>query len=268
VPTADSFQNNMVHTKWDAGLYDSKHAFVWEKARGLLEWLSPQAGERILDLGCGTGQLSAEIGASGARVVGVDRSPEMVTEARKKFPSHQFEVCDARALPFAEEFDAVFSNAALHWIPQAEQVVAGISSALRPGGRFVAEFGGKGNVQKVVAALEQGLADLDISADGVNPWYNPSIAQYSTLLEQHGLEVRQATLFDRPTQLEDGELGLANWIEMFCGSFIRRVPEPRRADYLRAVEAAARPTLWKAGHWELDYRRLRLTAWRVASRLF
>jgi SAM-dependent methyltransferase len=255
----------MASAKWDAGLYDAKHAFVWEKARGLLEWLAPREGERILDLGCGTGQLSAEIAASGARAVGVDRSPEMVAEARKKFPSLRFEVCDARSLPFHEEFDAVFSNAALHWIPQAEQVVSGISHALKPGGRFVAEFGGKGNVQNVVAALEQALADLRNSAEGANPWYNPSIAEYSSLLEQHGLEVRRAILFDRPTELEEGELGLANWLEMFCESFVRRVPEAKRPDYLRAVEAAARPTLWKADHWELDYRRLRLEAWKSAN---
>jgi len=254
----------MVPAKWDAALYDAKHAFVWEKARGLQEWLAPRRGERILDLGCGTGQLSAEIAACGARVVGVDRSPEMVAEARKKFAALQFEVFDARALPFREEFDAVFSNATLHWVPQAEPVVRGICRSLRPGGRFVTEFGGKGNVKNVVAALELGLAHLKISAEGANPWYNPSIGEYSTLLEQHGLEVRRAILFDRPTQLEDGELGLANWIEMFCDCFVRRVPEAQRADYLRDVEAAARPTLWKSDHWELDYRRLRLEASKSA----
>jgi SAM-dependent methyltransferase len=255
----------MASAKWDAGLYDAKHGFVWAKARGLLEWLAPRDGERILDLGCGTGQLAAEIAASGARVVGVDRSPEMIAEARKKFPALQFEVSDARALPFQEEFDAVFSNAALHWILEAGPVVAGISRSLKPGGRFVAEFGGKGNVQNVVAALEQGLMDLKISTPGANPWYNPSIAEYSTLLEGHGLEIRQAILFERPTKLEDGELGLANWIEMFCESFVRRVPEAKRVDYLRAVEAAARPLLWKTDHWGLDYRRLRLEAWKGAS---
>ena len=255
----------MASAKWDAGLYDAKHAFVWEQARGLLECLAPRQGERILDLGCGTGQLSAEIAARGAHVVGVDRSADMVAEAHKKFPTFCFEVCDARVLPFREEFDAVFSNAALHWIPQAEQVVAGISRALKPSGRFVAEFGGKGNVQNVIAALEQGLAELKISAEGVNPWYYPSIAEYSFLLEQHGFEVRQAILFDRPTKLDDGERGLENWIEMFCESYTERVPETKRTDYLRAAEAAARPTLWKQDHWELDYRRLRLAVWKVAG---
>ena len=255
----------MGRAKWNAELYDAKHAFVWEKARGLLEWLAPHSAESILDVGCGTGQLSAEIAASGAHVVAVDRSREMVAEARRKFPQLRFEVCDARALPFDQEFDAVFSNAALHWIPEAEQVVDGISHALKPGGRFIAEFGGRGNVQNVVAALQQGLIALHIPPEDANPWYNPSIAEYSSLLEQYGLEVRQAILFDRPTKLEDGKDGLVNWIAMFCESFFARIPESRRYDYLHAVAEAARPNLWKSDHWELDYRRLRLAAWKVKA---
>ena len=258
----------MASAKWNAGLYDAKHAFVWEKARGLLEWLTPQKGDRILDLGCGTGQLSAEIARSGAEVVGADRSPEMIAEARKKFSALRFELCDARSLTFENEFDAVFSNAALHWIPEAEQVVDGIARALKAGGRFVAEFGGKGNVRQVVAALEKGLTAVAASSDGANPWYYPSIAEYSALLEKHDLEVRQALLFDRPTQLEDGQRGLATWIYMFGESFLARVPEAKRSDYLRAVEEAARPTLWKSDHWELDYRRLRLAARKSPTQKF
>ena len=252
----------MASTKWNAGLYDAKHAFVWEKARGLLEWLAPEKGERVLDLGCGTGQLSTEIAASRAEVVAVDRSPEMIAEARYKFPALRCEVSDARSLTFENEFDAVFSNAVLHWIPEAELVVAGIARALKVGGRFVAEFGGHGNVRHVVAALEQALTEVGASPDGANPWYYPSIAEYSSLLEKHGLEVRHALLFDRPTQLEDGERGFATWVNMFGEPFLARVPEAKRSDYLRVVEEIARPTLWKSGHWELDYRRLRLAAWK------
>ena len=255
----------MAAPKWDACLYDAKHAFVWEKAKGVVELLAAKPGERILDLGCGTGTLAAEIAASGAQVVGVDRSPEMIDEARKKFPALHFEVCDARSLKFSTEFDAVFSNAALHWIPEAASVVEGVSRALKPGGRFVAEFGGKGNVQNIVAALETALTQLGISAEGANPWYYPSIAEYSTLLDQHGLEVHEAVLFERPTKLEDGERGLANWITMFGASFLQRIPESRHEDFLRAAENAARPTLWKSDHWELDYRRLRVSACKTGS---
>ncbi len=251
--------------KWDAELYDAKHAFVWEKAKGLVELLAAKPGERILDLGCGTGSLTAEIAASGAEVVGVDRSPEMILEAGKKFPELRFDVCDARALPFSREFDAVFSNAALHWIPEAEGVVEGVTRALRPGGRFVVEFGGKGNVGNVVAAIETALTRLGISPDGANPWFNPSIARYASLLEKHGIEVREGALFERPTELEDGERGLATWVTMFGASFLDRVPEPKRPQFLQEVERAARRALWKSDHWELDYRRLRIAAWKSAS---
>jgi len=255
----------MTATKWDAGLYDAKHAFVWEKAKGVLELLAPKPGERILDLGCGTGTLTAEIAASGAQVVGVDRSPEMIDEARKKFPELRFEVRDARSLKFSAEFDAVFSNAVLHWIPEAAAVVDGVSRALKPGGRFVAEFGGKGNVSNVVAALETALTQLGVSPAGSNIWYYPSISEYATLVGQHGLEVNEAVLFERPTKLEDGERGLANWITMFCASFLQRIPDSQRDDFMRAAENAARPSLWKSDHWELDYRRLRIAATQTGS---
>jgi ubiquinone/menaquinone biosynthesis C-methylase UbiE len=252
----------MSSAKWDAGLYDAKHSFVWERAKGVMELLSPQPGERILDVGCGTGALSADIAATAAEIVGVDRSEEMIQEARRKYPALRFEVCDARALSFSNEFDAVFSNATLHWMPDAEPVVRGISRALRPGGRLVAEFGGKGNVRSVVEAFETALHKLRIPVDGANPWFYPSIAEYSSLLEKHGLEVREAALFARPTKLEDGERGFETWVTMFGAAFLERVPEPHRADFLRFAEQAARPGLWKSDHWELDYRRLRVAAWK------
>lgn len=255
----------MAALKWNAELYDAKHSFVSEKAKGVVDLLAPKPGERILDLGCGTGTLTAEIAASGAQVIGVDRSSEMIGEARKKFLDLHFAICDARSLNFSAEFDAVFSNAALHWIPEAAPVVEGVSRALKPGGRFVAEFGGKGNVYNVVAALEIALTQLGISPAGANPWYYPSIAEYATLLEQHDLQVREAVLFERPTKLEDGERGLATWVAMFCGSFLERVPQTKRDDFLRATENAARPALWKSDHWELDYRRLRIAAGKTGT---
>jgi trans-aconitate 2-methyltransferase len=238
---------------------------VWEKAKGVVELLAAKPGERILDLGCGTGTLTAEIAGSRAQIVGVDRSPEMIDQARKKFPELHFEVCDARSLKFSAQFDAVFSNAALHWIPEAARVVEGVSRALKPGGRFVAEFGGKGNVSNVVAALETALTQLGVSPAGADIWYYPSIPEYATLLEQHGLEVNEAVLFQRPTKLEDGERGLATWITMFCGSYLERVPESKRDEFVRAAENAARPTLWESDHWELDYRRLRIAATKTGS---
>ena len=253
----------MTPTNWNANLYDAKYNFVWEKAKGVLELLAAQPGERVLDLGCGTGHLTAEIASSGVQVLGVDRSSDMLDQARRQFPNIRFELVDARALTFSSEFDAVFSNAALHWIPQAAEVIAGIGKALKPGGRFVAEFGGKGNTARVVNTLEITLAKYGISWSDVNPWYYPSIAEYAKLLEEHGLEARQAELFDRPTPLQDGERGLATWLEMFGGSFLNRLPENRRAAFMRDVETAAPPELWQNGAWVIDYRRLRIAAWKT-----
>jgi trans-aconitate methyltransferase len=251
--------------KWDAGLYDAKHSFVWEKASGVVKLLAPKQSERILDLGCGTGALTAEIAAKGSQVVGVDRSAEMIAEARNKFPAIRFEVCDARELPFSGEFDAVFSNAVLHWIPEAERVVQGVARSLRNGGRLVAEFGGRRNVESVVVAMENGLQRLGLSAVGANPWYYPSVGEYSALLEHHGLEVVEAALFERPTKLEDGESGLRNWIAMFGAAFLNRVPPERQGEFFDAVELFARPARWKGAFWELDYRRLRVAAIKAGS---
>jgi trans-aconitate methyltransferase len=267
--------------QWNAAEYDAKHAFVYEKAKGLVELLAPRAGERILDLGCGTGALTAEIAGRGAEVLGVDRSEEMIAQARKKFPALRFEVLDARELQFkldkvvkegAARFDAVFSNAVLHWIPEAEEVIAGVAYALkpacagRPGGRFVAEFGGNGNIQKLVAGFHRALAALDMRPpDEVGPWFYPSAAEYAGMLERHGLEVRQASLFDRPTVLEQGERGLENWIRVFRQTFLEKMGEGNAQRWIQEVERQCRGELFRDGSWVLDYRRLRVAAWKAGS---
>jgi trans-aconitate methyltransferase len=252
-------------SQWNAELYDDKHSFVWKMAAGLLELLEAKPGERILDLGCGTGHLSGQIAATGAKVVGVDRSPDMIGEAREKYPALQFEVMDAREIAFAEPFDAVFSNATLHWIKEPEKVIVGIAKALRPGGRFVAEFGGKGNVGELVGAIGRAWRRLGLPGPAPDPWYYPSIGEYSGLLEKHGLEVTYATLFERPTALEDGERGLRNWMEMFGGSFLEKLSGDQRERALAAVEQEARPALLREGRWVLDYRRLRVVARKVTG---
>ena len=250
--------------QWDAAQYDAKVAFVYEKAKGLVELLAPRAGERILDLGCGTGALTAEIAGRGAQVLGVDQSEEMISHARKQFPALKFEVLDARELRFNTEFDAVFSNAVLHWIPEAEQVVSGVARGLKPGGRFVAEFGGKGNIQRLVEGFHRAFSALGMrEPDGVSPWFYPSVGEYADLLERHGLEVREASLFDRPTMLEDGERGLENWIRVFRQTLIEKMGEANGQQWIQEVERQCRAELFHDGSWELDYRRLRIAAWNA-----
>jgi trans-aconitate methyltransferase len=250
-------------SQWNAGLYDEKHSFVWKMAAGLLELLEAKAGERILDLGCGTGHLTEKIAATGAKVIGVDRSPEMIRQARERYPALLFEVMDAREIAFTEPFDAVFSNATLHWIKEPEKLTRGIAKVLRPGGRFVAEFGGKGNTTELMAAVERTWSRLGFPGPAPKPWYYPSIAEYAALLEKHGLEVTYAILFPRPTPLEDGERGLRNWLEMFGSVLLERLPRDQRSAACESIEHEARAALWRDSQWVLDYRRLRIVAGKI-----
>jgi trans-aconitate methyltransferase len=248
---------------WDANLYDAKHDFVWKYGSDVVSLLDPRAGERILDLGCGTGHLTAQIAESGAHVTGVDRSAEMVAAAQLAYSNLKFEISDARKLPFRDEFDAVFSNATLHWIHEPELVLQGVWKALRPSGRFVAELGGKGNIRAMQDAFDWVLAELGAAKPGeVHPWYYPSVSEYSMLAERNGFEVRLITLFDRPTGLADGAAGMRNWIVMFGADYLAKAGEARREEFLGRVEKILRPKLFRDGQWWADYRRLRLVAFK------
>jgi SAM-dependent methyltransferase len=257
-----------VGNTWDPRLYDDRHAFVWKHGTSLAELLAPQAGERILDLGCGTGHLTAQIAVAGAEVVGIDASAPMIEEARRNFAGRagvRFEVADARTFASTAElsgeigrFDAVFSNAVLHWVRPPQDAVRNIRRALRPGGRFVAEFGGLGNCARVIAALRSTSAEF-AGVDRLPAWYYPSVAEYSTLLESAGLETVTALLFERPTKLE-GPTGLRDWARMFAADAVAAVPEAEREPFFAQVEAIAGPDLFREGSWFADYRRLRIVA--------
>ena len=246
--------------RWDSALYDDRHSFVWKKSADLIELLSPQPGERILDLGCGTGHLTAQIAGHGVEVIGLDSSASMVAQARQNFPKLKFALADARDFRFDAPFHAVFSNAAMHWIQDAEGVIRSIAGALLPGGRFVMEMGGKGNIAMVVAGVEAVLREAGYPV--CNPWYFPSLAEYSTLLERQGFEVRLAQTFPRLNRLEHPERGLREWLEMFGGAYFEPVPAERRDALVREMETHLRPALWRDGAWWTDYRRLRIVAER------
>ena len=246
--------------QWNANLYDTKHKFVSSLATETVELLSPKVGERILDIGCGTGHLTQEIANCGAEVLGVDSAETMILQARQNYPNLQFAVMDAINLEFTEEFDAVFSNAVLHWIKQPEKVIAGVWKSLKPGGRFVAEFGGKGNINSIQTALERAICQENSAFENLlNPNYFPSIAEYGSLLEKQGFELTFATLFARPTPL-DGESGMVNWLQMFRNSVLAAFSEDTQAKILANVVEQLRPTLYKNGTWFADYRRLRIVA--------
>jgi trans-aconitate methyltransferase len=251
---------------WDPALYDNRAAFVSRAAGDLVDLLDPLPGEAILDLGCGTGELTAAIAARGARVVGVDASTEMIAAARRRAPTLDLRVGDGERLgilDFGGAFDAVFSNAALHWMTRAQLAAGGIARVLRPGGRLVAELGGAGCVAVVRAAVA-----AELTARGQDParwlrWYFPTIAQYAAVLEGAGLEPRLLSLFDRPTRLE-GNDGLAAWLRLFLAPLAAHAGD----DWSRlvaAVEARCRPRLFDGTDWILDYVRLRLVATKPAA---
>ena len=243
---------------WNPTLYDDHGGFVSELAAGLVVRLRPSPGERVLDLGCGTGTLSAEIARAGARVTGVDSSTEMIAAAREKYPELAFEVADGQALNYASEFDAVFSNAALHWMPDAAGVLRGVESALGPGGRFVAEFGGAGCVGTVVQALSEVLREWDVDPAGYLAWYFPRPGQYAALMEAHGLTPRELNYFERPTPMP-GETGLGTWLSMFQARLSTDLKD-RWPVLCEEVSHRCRPALFHDGRWLLDYVRLRVVA--------
>jgi trans-aconitate methyltransferase len=246
---------------WDPQRYQAAHSYVWQFGASLIELLQPRAGERILDIGCGTGQLTAEIAQSGAEVTGLDYSPDMLAQARKNYPQLKFVAGDAADFSFPEGFDAVFSNAALHWVRDHAAAARSIARAIRPGGRFVTEFGGKGCIGSIVAAM-RGV--FGAKADQRCPWNFASVGEFAPLLEQNGLEVRQASLFDRPTPVE-GEHGIEDWLQMFCGSYFRGLSEEQTRAALKELAARLRPALYRDGVWTLDYRRLRMVAVKPAN---
>jgi trans-aconitate 2-methyltransferase len=173
----------------------------------------------------------------------------MIHAARRNFPQLRFEVCDAARMQFGDEFDAVFSNAALHWVTDQKRAITCIARSLKPSGRFVFEMGGHGNLREILTALYQALRELEIEdADKLCPWTFPSIGNYAQLLESQGLEVELAVLFDRPTPLESGDQGLEG------------LRHDERIQVIHRVEELARPKLFRGGSWVADYKRLRMVS--------
>jgi trans-aconitate methyltransferase len=235
---------------WDAERYQSRHSYVWRHGEALLEFLDARAGERIIDLGCGAGQLTARIAESGAVVTGIDRSPEMIAQARANFPELDFQLGAATDFTVPEPVDAVFSNAVLHWIRDARAAAQCVARALKPGGRFVLEMGGHGNVQTLIDMVFKVAGPVEI------PWFFPRVGEYATVLESAGLEVCMAELFDRPTAVE-GENGLEDWLMVFGGAM--NLSSEQRGEIARRL----RGRMYRDGKWTLDYRRLRMVAVRV-----
>jgi trans-aconitate methyltransferase len=246
--------------RWDPEQYARHARFVSELGLPVVELLAPAVGERVLDLGCGDGALTERLAAAGCEVVGIDSSPEQVAAARAR--GLDARVGDARALEFDCGFDAVFSNAVLHWVREPRRAIDGAWRALRPGGRFVGELGGRGCVARIAEALAESLGRRGLDARALDPWYFPSDAEYGDLLRARGFQIDSLRLFERPTPLP-GDLGA--WLETFADSFLAPLDGAGRTAVIDEVRERLRPKLCDAqGRWTADYVRVRFAATRPA----
>jgi trans-aconitate methyltransferase len=247
---------------WNTGVYDTDMAFVSQFGHSLIDLLQPRSGEKIIDWGCGTGDLAAAIAAQGAAVTGVDASADMIAAARSKHPELRFVVADGQNYVAEPAADAIFSNAALHWLLDAEGAAASMAASLRPDGRLVVEFGALGNIASIVAGLPRAFAAIGCSGKLSLPWYFPSTGEYASLLERHGFTVDLALCFDRPTPLEGAEQGFATWLNTFANGILKVLSPAERAEVVSFMEAELKPVLFQDGRWVMDYRRIRVVAYK------
>ena len=250
---------NSTHDHWAPERYQRNASFVPEMARDLIDWLAPARDERILDLGCGDGVLSAEIASRAREVVAVDASPAQVEATRALgIPAH---VQDGQHLDagLLGHFDAVFSNAAIHWMPDQDAVYRSVARVLRSGGRFVAEFGGLGNIEVIRSALHAECCRREVEPDALDPWTFPGLGAATAALERAGFLVHEAVRFVRPTPLPGD---LMDWLDTFARPFLQGVPEAEHAAFLEDVRERCAPSLHSRDGWTADYVRLRIRAER------
>jgi trans-aconitate methyltransferase len=252
---------------WDAEAYDTSFSVITRLGEGVLELLAPEPGERVVDLGCGTGDLTAWIALAGAQVVGIDADPAMLARAGLRHPGLDFRSADghtlsAADLPWARPADAVFSSAALHWMTRPREVALAVYGVLRPGGRFVAEMGAAANVATVEEATRRARKDLGLDPDVVTPWYFPTPAGHAALLEDAGFEVDMLHRFARPTPLGGAPDALTDWLRVFGSTLVADLSADQLAAVGERVAAATETRLWRDGQWWADYVRLRFAAHR------
>jgi SAM-dependent methyltransferase len=256
-------------SQWSPSDYATNAAFVPALGAAALQLLAPQPGELILDLGCGDGVLTRQIMDSGARVIGLDASDAMVEAARGR--GVDAFVADAQALDLADQagrfgqFDAAFSNAALHWMLDPDAVASGVFAVIKPGGRFVGEMGGQGNIATLRSGIRAELGERGYAVPAEDPQWYPSCEEFVRLYACAGFTEIRAQLIPRPTPLP---AGVAAWVKTFRAGWLEvaGVAEGARDEVAAAVEDRLRPALQQPdGSWVADYVRLRFAMRKPAE---
>ena len=248
-------KNSNNTNRWDSNKYNKHASFVSALALPVVDLLEPKEGERILDAGCGDGTLALEIAKSGARVECIDASEDMIKKAKES--GLDAKVMSVTNMPYLEEFDAIFSNAVLHWVKEPELAIKNIAKALKPNGRFVAEFGGVGNVKSITDAMREVFAKHKEFGEYRDIWYFPSSKEYKELLEKVGFRVDYIELIPRPTPIDD----IANWLDIFTNGLTKNLTKEQIDIFRVKVREILKETNYtpKDG-WIADYVRLRVKA--------
>ncbi len=250
----------MPEVKWDADLYSAKHNFVFKYGEEVIGWLQPKTEEHILDVGCGTGELTNELSKTEATIIGIDASEQMIAKAKQQFPHISFFVKDATDFSFDHPFDAAFSNATLHWINEQQKALQCVYNSLKKGGRFVFEMGGKHNIESIHSAVKRAMENAGLKDKiPVASNYFPSVAEQALLLEKVGFTVTDVSYFKRPTVLQGAE-GMKNWILQFCTFFFTNISTADTEKIIMNAVETLRSTNYSGGLWQADYVRLRMKA--------
>ncbi|WOO39119.1 class I SAM-dependent methyltransferase [Anaerocolumna sp. AGMB13020] len=244
--------------KWDSRLYDNKHNFVAEYGKSLLDYVPADKSQNILDLGCGTGLLTAELARKSGCVLGIDGSPDMIEKARKQYPELTFEVMDALELPFDHKWDIIFSNAVFHWIADQELLLQKIHNSLKPSGKLICEFGAFGNIKTIEQGFSTVLEHLG------HPYHSkftfPTDEHFGSFLIKNGFIIEELYAYDRPTPLNDGDKGLYNWAKQFFETDLKEFKDTDQDFILRKLLEEVRDNLWDGTSWVADYKRLKVIA--------
>ena len=255
-------QQKVIHIeKWDTKLYNEKYSFVYDYGKSLIKLLDPKKNDRILDLGCGSGQLTFKINELSKKTIGIDKSVEMIADAKLRYEKVDFQVCDAENFRFKNKFDSIFSNATLHWIKNYKNVIKCMYDNLKFNGKIVLEFGGKNNVKTIINQLRKSLKKRGyLKQSNIELWYFPSVEEYSKELESFGFKVVLAESFDRKTELVNQQNGIKDWISMFANSFFIDVNLTHIEEIKSEVQENIKAKCFINGKWFADYKRIRFVA--------